>query len=58
MLLRDWSLITGEGGGLLKRGGACEVLCLYVSTLKRGGGGCEHFYSVGGGGAQFIFQNP
>ena len=33
--IRDWSLITGRGGGATKReGGACEVL-----PLREGGAG-------------------
>ena len=33
-LLRDWSLITGRGGGYKMGGGAREVL-----PLRKGGGG-------------------
>ena len=41
-LLRDWSLITGRGGGgglqNGRGGGACEVL-----PLRKGGGGQQQF---------------
>ena len=41
-MLRDWSLITGRGGGLQNgRGGASEVLPLqktFLAMLKGGGG--------------------
>ena len=35
-MLRDWSLITGRGGGYNTGGGASEVL-----SLRQGGGGGE-----------------
>ena len=43
-LVREWSLITGRGGGATKReGGAHEVL-----PLRKGGGGKGFSYSEGG----------
>ena len=41
--LRDWSLITGRGGGLQNgRGGVvCEVL-----PLRKGGGGAEKVLAI------------
>ena len=37
--VRDWSLITGRGGGLHNGRGACEVL-----PLEKGGGGHKQFW--------------
>ena len=42
--LRDWSLITGRGGGGIKREGvACEVL-----PLRKGGGRKSFSHAEGG----------
>ena len=46
--LRDWSLITGRGGGLRNGRGACEVL-----PLQKGGG--ADFFSHAEGGTQDVF---
>ena len=47
--IRDWSLITGKGGGGYKaQGGVCEVLPL----RKRGEGGVSAMLE--GGGAQTV----
>ena len=46
--LRDWSLITGRGGGYKTGGGAREVL-----PLQKGGGGGKSF-SHAEGGAQKV----
>ena len=45
---RDWSLITGRGGGATKReggGGACEVI-----PLQKGGGADKVLAMLKGGG--------
>ena len=47
-VIRDWSLITGKGGGVQngRGGGSCEVL-----PLEKGGGGGKGFsYDERGGG--------
>ena len=49
--LRDWSLITGRGGGYKTGGGgACEVL-----PLRKGGEGGKSF-SHAEGGAQKVLR--
>ena len=47
-MIREWSLITGRGGGYKTGGGAREVL-----PLKKGGGGGKSF-SHAEGGAQKV----
>ena len=44
---RDWSLITGRGGGLQNERGACEVL------PQRKGGGKSFRHAEGGGTKSF-----
>ena len=48
--IKDWSLITGMGGGLQNGKGACKVIPLrkgraetVLVTLKGGGGGTTSF---------------
>ena len=52
MALRDWSLITGRGGGLHNGRGAREVF-----PLRKGGGGAETVLAMlkgrGGGTKSF-----
>ena len=49
MVLRDWSLITGRGGGLQNgRGGT-----LRFTPTKRGGGGKSFSHAEGGGHNKF-----
>ena len=45
--IRDWSLITGRGGGYKTGGGAREVL-----RLRKGGGGKRFSHAEGGGGRE------
>ena len=47
-ILRDWSLITGRGGGYKTGGGAREVL-----PLRKGGGGGNSFSHSEGGHKTF-----
>ena len=48
-ILRDSSLITGEGGLQNGRGGACEVL-----PLQKKGGGAEKVLAMKKGGTQQV----
>ena len=51
-MIRDWSLITGRGGGDTKReGGACQVL-----PLRKGGGGAEKVLAMLKGGGTNNFE--
>ena len=53
-MLRDWSLITGRGGGLQNGGGGWHVK---FYPYKRGGGGKSFSHpDGGGGGAQTVLR--
>ena len=49
-MIRDWSLITGRGGGYKTGGGAREVLPL----RKGGGGGAEKVLAMLKGGTKSL----
>ena len=51
-VLRDWSLITGRGGGATKTGGG-GGMCNFTPICK-GGGGRNNFSHAKGGGAQQV----
>ena len=48
--IREWSLVTGRGGGYKMGGGACEVL-----PLQKGGGGVGKSFSHAAGGVTIHF---
>ena len=50
LLFRDWSLITGRGGGTKREGGAHEVL-----PLRKGGTETKINHAEGGGGGHNKF---